>query len=102
MTQLAGKAAKALVLSFVTVLLMTASAFAAESDIAIAAGTTTGSSLRLRESASTSSAILTHLEKDTTVAILDDSVNGWYKIAYNGQTGYVSADFCKKDADNVF
>lgn len=102
MTQLASKAAKALVLSFMTVLLMTASTLAAEEDMAIAAGTTTGSSLRLRESASTSSAILTHLDKDTTVAILDDSVSGWYKIAYNGQTGYVSADFLSKDSDHVF
>lgn len=36
------------------------------------------------------------------VAILDDSVDGWYKIAYNGSTGYVSADYLNVDQDNVF
>ena len=27
---------------------------------------------------------------------------GWYKIAYNGSTGYVSADYLNVDQDNVF
>ena len=36
------------------------------------------------------------------VAILDDSIEGWYKIAYEGNTGYVSADYLLVDQDNVF
>ena len=46
--------------------------------------------------------MVTTLDKSVAVAILDDSVDGWYKIAYNGSTGYVSADYLNVDQDNVF
>ena len=36
------------------------------------------------------------------MAIVDGSVDGWYKIAYNGDTGYVSADYLNVDKDNIF
>ncbi len=36
------------------------------------------------------------------VAVLDDSIDGWYKVNYNGNTGYVSADYLVIDQDNVF
>ena len=36
------------------------------------------------------------------VALLDDSVPGWYKINYNGSTGYVSSDYLIIDQDNIF
>ena len=48
MTHFAGKAAKVLVLSAATTLLLAVSALAAEGDIAVGAGATTGSSLRMR------------------------------------------------------
>ena len=102
MTNFAGKAVKTLFLTVTAVILMTASAFAAEDTTAIAVGATTGSSLRLREDASTSSSIITTLSKGVAVAILDDSVDGWYKIAYNGNTGFVSADYMIIDKDNLF
>ena len=100
MTHFAGRAGKVLFLSALTAMLLAATALAA--DIATGAGCTTGSSLRLRAEPSTSASVVTTLDKSVAVAILDDSVDGWYKIAYNGSTGYVSADYLNVDQDNVF
>ena len=100
MTHFAGKAAKVLFLTGTMTLLLTAHTMAA--DIAIGAGCTTGSSLRMRAETSTSSEIITTLDKSVAVAILDDTTEGWYQVAYNGKTGYVSADYLLMDQDNVF
>lgn len=100
MTHFAGRAGKVLFLSVLTAMLLAATALAA--DIATGAGCTTGSSLRQRAEPSTSASVVTTLDKSVAVAILDDSVDGWYKIAYNGSTGYVSADYLNVDQDNVF
>lgn len=100
MTHFAGRAGKVLFLSVLTAMLLAATALAA--DIATGAGCNTGSSLRLRAEPSTSASVVTTLDKSVAVAILDDSVDGWYKIAYNGSTGYVSADYLNVDQDNVF
>jgi cell wall-associated NlpC family hydrolase len=56
-------------------------------------GTVTGSSLRLRSTASTASTTLATVSKGTKVTVLEDAVNGWYKVQYNGKTGYMSADY---------
>jgi len=95
------KALRAAVLAALTTMALTAFA-SAEGQMAIGAGCTTGSSLRLRAEASTSSDIATTLNKSVAVALLDDSIPGWYKIDYNGSTGYVSADYLNVDQDNVF
>ena len=100
MTHFAGRAGKVLFLSVLTAMLLAATALAA--DIATGAGCTTGSSLRLRAEPSTSASVVTTLDKSVAVALLDDSVDRWYKIAYNGSTGYVSADYLNVDQDNVF
>ena len=100
MTHFAGKAAKVLFLTGTMSLLLTAHTMAA--DIAIGAGCTSGSSLRMRAETSTSSEIITPLDKSVAVAILDDTTEGWYQVAYNGKTGYVSADYLLMDQDNVF
>ena len=100
MTHFAGKAAKVLFLTGTMTLLLTAHTMAA--DIAIGAGCTTGSALRMRAEASTSSDIVTTLDKSVAVAILDDTTDGWFKVAYNGKTGYVSADYLRVDQDNMF
>lgn len=100
MTHFAGKAAKVLLLTGTMTLLLTAHTMAA--DLAVGAGCTTGSSLRMRAEATTSSEIVTTLNKSVAVAILDDSTEGWYKIAYAGKTGYVSSDYLTVDQDNVF
>ena len=102
MKHLMKKAVKAAVFAALTTLALTAFASAAEGEMAIGAGCTTGTSLRMRSEPNTSSAIVTTLNKSVAVALLDDSVPGWYKINYNGSTGYVSSDYLIIDQDNIF
>ena len=54
---------------------------------------TASSSLRLRSQATTSSATLAKAPKGTQVEVLEDAVNGWYKVSLNGTVGYMSADY---------
>ena len=100
MTHFAGKAAKVLFLSAVRTLLLAATALAA--DQAVAVGATTGSSLRMRADASTSASIVATLDKGVAVAILDNDASGWYRVSYDGKTGFISADYLSIDQDNVF
>ena len=102
MTNFTGKMVRVFLLSTIMVMVLAGFASAAESEQAIAVGATTGSSLRLREEPSTSASIVTTLNKGVAVAILDDSIDGWYKISYNGNSGYVSADYMIVDRDNLF
>ena len=102
MTHFLSKAVKVMVLSAAATMLLAGFAMAAEENVAVAVGATTGSSLRMRAEASTSASIVTILDKGVAVAVLDDTLNGWYKVAFNGNTGFVSADFMVIDQDNVF
>ncbi len=52
----------------------------------------TSSSVNLRSEATTSSASLGKLTDQTRVAVLD-TAEGFYKVAYNGTVGYMSADY---------
>ncbi len=99
MTHLAGKAFKVLLLSSAATLMMVSAASAA--DVAIGAGCITGSSLRMRAEASTSSSVVMTLDKNTAVALLGKQ-DGWYHISYAGKTGYVSAGYLIEDQDGVF
>ncbi len=102
MKHFAGKAVKVFLLAALSTVLLTGFTMAAESDMAIAVGATTGSSLRLRSEPSTDASIVTTLNKSVAVAVLDDSTDGWYKINYAGSVGYVSADYLIIDQDNAF
>lgn len=102
MTHFTGKAAKALFLSLALSLLLAATALAAEETSVIAVGATTGSSLRMRAEASTSSSVVTTLDKGVAVAILSGSTSDWFQIAYNGKTGFVSGEYLVIDQDNLF
>lgn len=102
MIRFTGKTAKFAVVFTITLLLLTVSAFAAEGEVAISTGTTTGVGLRMRSGPSTEDSVLTTLEKGTVVAILDDSLEGWYEVSYNGKAGYVSADFLQVNEGTEF
>ena len=102
MTHFTGKMVRVLLLSTIMVMLLAGFASAAESEQAVAVGATTGSSLRLREAPSTSASVITTLNKGVAVAILADKNDGWYKISYNGKSGFVSADYLIVDRDNLF
>ena len=99
MSHLAGKILRAVLLSAILTALLAVSALAAE--LSIAVGATTGSSLRLRSQPSTSSDTIAYLDKGVAVGIIE-KLSGWYKVAYEGDVGYVSADYVVVDQDNVF
>lgn len=100
MTHFAGKAVRVLAMAGLMTACLAVSAFAAE--LPTGAGTITGSSVRMRSGASTSTSILTVMEKDTIVAVLEKENDDWYHISYNGKDGYVNADYLALDEDNVF
>ena len=101
MRHVTGKAAKVLVLSALTAAALALSAAAAEESVGV--GAVTGSSVRLRAEASTSSEILVTMEKGSVVALLSETPeDDWYHVAFAGSEGYVHADYVIKDKDNVF
>lgn len=53
---------------------------------------TTSSAVNFRTEATTSSESMGKLSDGTRVAILNET-DGWYKIAYDGKTGYMSSDY---------
>ncbi len=55
-------------------------------------GSVTGNYVRFRSEPSLSSAIIRLLNKGTAVEVVAE-VDGWYKIAYGGSTGYMSTDY---------
>lgn len=57
------------------------------------AGTVTGDELRLREQPGTDANVLDTLAAGTKVVVLEDAADGWYKISWQGKTGYVSANY---------
>ena len=75
-------------IAFIAMLLTMAS-----SSIAFAeSGTTSASSLRIRQSPSLSSSIISSLSKNTKINTLG-KVGNFYKISYNGKTGYVYSSY---------
>ena len=59
----------------------------------IGSATVTADSLRLRSEANTSSTTVTQAPKGATVTVEEDMGNGWYKVTYGNQTGYMSGDW---------
>ena len=49
--------------------------------------------LRLRKQATTESGIHTLLSEGAKVTVVDESIDGWYKVTYKTYTGYVSAEY---------
>ena len=95
------KAAKVLFLTTLTAAALALSAAAAEESVGV--GAVTGSSVRLRAEASTSSEILVTMDKGSVVALLSETPeDNWYHVAFAGSEGYVHADYVIRDKDNVF
>ena len=64
----------------------------AEADLGYGQVTTSGSSLNLRSGASTSTEKLASIPYHSVVELVGFQ-DGWYKVTYNGHTGYVSSDY---------
>ena len=81
--------ARALILTAALTATMAVSAYAYD----VQGGTvTTSSAVNFRQEATTQSESMGKLSDGTRVAILDE-IDGWYKVAYNGEVGYMSADY---------
>jgi len=59
----------------------------------IGSATVTADSLRMRSEASTSSSTVVMAPKGSEVTVEEDAGNGWYKVTYDGQTGFMSGDW---------
>lgn len=74
--------------------------FLSISNVAFAStGKVTGKTVRIRESADGSSNIITNAYRNDTVNVLEDS-GSWYKVEYEGKTGYISKDFVEVKEEN--
>lgn len=51
--------------------------------------------LNLRETAGTNADVLTVIPEDAAVTVAEKTDSTWYKVTYNGKTGYVSAEYLK-------
>ena len=81
--------ARALILTAALTATMAVSAYAYD----VQGGTvTTSSAVNFRQEATPQSESMGKLSDGTRVAILDET-DGWYKVAYNGEVGYMSADY---------
>jgi cell wall-associated NlpC family hydrolase len=59
-----------------------------------AAGTVAGNDVIMRDTPSTSGNVLGYYNDGTSLQIIGIN-NGWYKVKYNGSTGYMRSDFMK-------
>jgi len=57
-------------------------------------GVTTASMLNVRENPSTSTKVIGQIPNGSKVEIIETS-NGWYKVSYNGKTGWVYSSYVK-------
>ncbi len=84
------------IFSLVLILVLMAGTMAlpasAKGDIMYGIGFTTGSGLRLRSEASTSSSVLDYAPKGEVVVVIA-KVGEWYKVNYNLQVGYMHSDY---------
>ena len=67
--------------------LLTSSAFAISGEAFVA----TPGELNLRDSGSFDSNVIDAAPQGATVYVLGDAGYGWYKVSYNGKTGYMAS-----------
>ena len=77
-------------LCLLAALLLAAPGFAAT----VGGAEVTASDVRLRADASTASAIITEMPAGTFL-LVEERLDGWYKVVWNGTEGYVSADLVR-------
>ena len=87
-----------------TVLLAAAAAACLSStalaDDVIGTGVVEGQALRLRSEASMEASIIAHLDIETEVDVYED-LGDWFRIGWDGNTGYVSADYLTFTPDSA-
>lgn len=63
-------------------------------------GYITGTSVNFREESKTSGKVITKLNRNYEVTVLEEK-DGWAKIEYAGKTGYVSSDYISNTKQNI-
>ena len=58
-------------------------------------GTITDEAVRLRKEASTECGVITLLALNKKVTVLDETLEGWYKVQYGSYVGYVAKQYVK-------
>lgn len=61
-------------------------------------GVITGITVRMRSEPSTSSKIITNLDQDNKVEVLEKT-DDWYKVSYKGDTGYIYGEYIKVNGE---
>lgn len=84
------KTVKTAILAIVFLLLFSITSFGSE-------GIVTASSLKLRKEPSLEGEVLYGISKDEKVEIIEKTDDKWYKVKYNGDTGYVSVEYIKTE-----
>lgn len=64
-------------------------------------GAVIGTSVRMRSQPNTNSEILGYYSNGVTMSVLG-SVKDWYKVSYNGKTGYISAQYMRITPDDGY
>ena len=59
----------------------------------LGAGTVTADALRLRSTPAAEGEILATVSSGTSVVVLDEAEDGWYKVNYNSVEGYMSGEY---------
>lgn len=56
-------------------------------------GKVTGNGVNLRSAPTTASYVLTNLPENTSVAVIGEEENGWYRVSYENKIGYMAAEY---------
>ncbi len=67
----------------------------AAASYAVGKVTLNSGSLHLRAAPSVSAESLAQVSNGASVNVLEDAVNGWYQVSFNGQKGYMSAEYLR-------
>ena len=94
------KAAKIFLLSAAASMML--AGVAAADELAVGLAKTTGNALNMREYPTTDSAVVMNLDKGYTLALLERTEEDWFKVAYEGKTGYVSANYLEELENGEF
>ncbi|MBQ9493458.1 MAG: C40 family peptidase [Oscillibacter sp.] len=94
------KAARVFLISAATAAML--AGFAAADELAVGIAKTTGNALNMREYPTTDSAVVMSLDKNNTLALIERTEEDWFKVAYEGKTGYVSANYLEELENGSF
>ena len=66
---------------------------AAAGKMAVGVATVNASALNMRTGAGTDNSVITSIGRGATVVVLEKTSDTWYKVSYNGTSGYVCAEY---------